>query len=293
MTSDRPFVNSVEALHRRIKDVRHFLNPKLKSPLKAVVILGSGLGALAENDAFNVQERIAYQQIPHFPISTVEGHAGELILATLKGVPEPATIALMKGRFHYYEGYSMQEVVFPLQALSYCGAETVIISNAAGGLQQAFYPGALMWINDQINLTGTNPLIGTNPDFLGPRFFDMTSPFCSELRHVAMNHAQAQGFKLFEGVYAGVTGPAYETPAEIKMMGLMGASAVGMSTVLEVLAARHAGMRIAAISCISNLAAGMQGKDLNHEEVMAMATNSTVGLRFQGLVIELLHHILA
>jgi purine-nucleoside phosphorylase len=293
MTPSFHVLNTVEDLHNRIKEVRRFLVPKLRSPLKAVVILGSGLGALAENEAFDVQERIPYQQIPHFPISTVEGHAGELILATLKGVPEPATIALMKGRFHYYEGYSMQDVVFPLQALSYCGAETVILSNAAGGMQKDFYPGVLMWIDDQLNLTGTSPLIGRNPDFLGPRFFDMTSPFCKELKDVAMNYAQEQGFKLFEGVYAGVTGPAYETPAEIKMMTGMGASAVGMSTVSEVLAARHAGMRIAAISCISNLAAGMQGKDLYHEEVMAMATNSTVGLRFQGLVIELLHHVLA
>ena len=280
-------------LQTRIQAVEAFLKPKCKSPIKAMVILGSGLGALAENEAFDIQARIPYKAIPHFPISTVEGHAGELILASLKNVAEPTTIALMKGRFHYYEGYSMQEVVFPVQALRYCGAETLILSNAAGGMDTLFYPGALMWITDQINLTGTSPLIGQNPEFLGPRFFDMTSPFCAELKAVAMQYAQAQGFKLFEGVYAGVTGPAYETPAEIRMMKLMGASAVGMSTVSEVLAARHAGMRIAAISCISNLAAGLQGKDLNHEEVMGMAANQTVGLRFQGLVVELLHHALS
>ena len=287
-----PSPSTMPDLQTRIKAVRHFLKPKLKSPLKVVVILGSGLGALAENQAFDVQERIAYQDLPYFPISTVEGHAGELILATLKGISEPTTIALMKGRFHFYEGYSMQDVVFPLQALSHCGAENVIISNAAGGMDPHFYPGALMWINDQLNLTGHSPLIGPNPDFLGPRFFDMTTPFCPKLKEVAMAYAQEQGFNLFEGIYAGVTGPAYETPAEIQMMQRMGASAVGMSTVSEVLAARHAGLRIAAISCISNLAAGMQGKDLNHEEVMAMATNNTVGLRFQGLVIRLLDHML-
>jgi len=284
-TTDHP-------LHVKVDAVRDFLTPHLKSPLKAVVVLGSGLGALAENNQLTIQSRIPYGDIPHFPVSTVEGHAGELIIASLKGIEEPATIALMRGRFHYYEGYPMTDVVMPLQALRYCGAESVILSNAAGGMEPHFYPGALMWIDDQINLTGTSPLIGSNPDFLGPRFFDMTDVFCTKLKKLAMDYAEANSFNLYEGVYAGVTGPNYETPAEIGMLKGMGASAVGMSTVSEVMAARHAGMRIAAISCISNLAAGMQGKDLNHEEVMAMANNSTVGVRFQGLVIHMLRDML-
>lgn len=279
-------------LEQRCQAVKQFLTPVLKSPLKAVVVLGSGLGALAENPLLDVQECIPYGRIPHFPVSTVEGHAGELILASLKGVEQPATIALMKGRFHYYEGYSIQDVVFPIQALKHCGAEDVVLSNAAGGMNERFYPGALMWINDQINLTGNSPLIGANPDFLGPRFFDMTQPFDEGLKQVAMAYANTEGFTLFEGVYAGVTGPNYETPAEIRMMKTLGASAVGMSTVAEVLAARHAGLRVAAISCISNLAAGMQGHTLSHDEVMAMANNTTVGIRFQGLVLHLLRHML-
>jgi purine-nucleoside phosphorylase len=283
-----------ETLHleQRCEAVKTFLAPYLTSPLRAVVVLGSGLGALAENPLLDVQTRIPYGEIPHFPVSTVEGHAGELILATLKGVDQPATIALMKGRFHYYEGYSIQDVVFPIQALRYCGATNVVLSNAAGGMDERFYPGALMWINDQINLTGNSPLIGRNPDFLGPRFFDMTQPFDETLKQVAMDYASSEGFTLFEGVYAGVTGPNYETPAEIRMMKTLGASAVGMSTVAEVLAARHADMRVAAISCISNLAAGMQGHNLSHDEVMAMANNNTVGVRFQGLVLHLLRHML-
>jgi purine-nucleoside phosphorylase len=280
-------------LETHCQRVREFLTPYLKSPLKAIVVLGSGLGALAENDRLNIQARIAYGDIPHFPVATVEGHAGELILATLKGVAEPATIALMKGRFHYYEGYSIQDVVFPIQALRYCGAQNVILSNAAGGMNASFYPGALMWIEDQINLTGNSPLIGKNPEFLGPRFFDMTQPFDAALKTEAVAYAESEGFPLFSGVYAGVTGPNYETPAEIRMLQGMGASAVGMSTVSEVLAARHAGMRVAAISCISNLAAGLQGHDLSHDEVMAMANNATVGQRFQGLVLHLLQQILS
>jgi purine-nucleoside phosphorylase len=279
-------------LEQRCEAVKQFLTPYLTSPLKAIVVLGSGLGALAESPLLDVQTRIPYGDIPYFPVSTVEGHAGELILATLKGVEQPATIALMKGRFHYYEGYSIQDVVFPIQALRQCGATNVVLSNAAGGMDERFYPGALMWIHDQINLTGNSPLIGRNPDFLGPRFFDMTQPFDEALKHVAMEYARTEGFTLFEGVYAGVTGPSYETPAEIRMMKTLGASAVGMSTVAEVLAARHADMRVAAISCISNLAAGMQGHNLSHDEVMAMANNATVGLRFQGLVLHLLRHML-
>jgi purine-nucleoside phosphorylase len=260
---------------------------------KALVVLGSGLGTLHQNAAIEVTHTIAYGDIPHFPKKSaggVQGHAGELVFGHLKEQPS-FTVVLMRGRYHFYEGYSPQAVVYPLRALAYMGAKTVLLSNAAGGIQTGLTPGDLLWINDQLNLTGQNPLIGENPDFLGSRFFDMTEPFCPQLRSEAFRLAAEQGYTLFEGTYAGLTGPSYETKAEIKLLQQVGASAVGMSTVLEVLAARHMGLQVAAISCISNLAAGLQTETLSHAEVMETTTNTQVMERFQSLMVGLLRYV--
>jgi purine-nucleoside phosphorylase len=273
-----------DELYQHLEDTKAFLTPYCPHPLKVAVVLGSGLGALPENPNLSVHHRISYSKIPHFPTSTVEGHKGELVIATLNSNPK-VVIALLNGRFHYYEGYSAHEVVYPLRALKWCGIDTVLLSNAAGGIDSALTPGDLVLLTDQLNLTGVSPLIGANPSFLGERFFDMTEPFCLTLRAEALKLAQQAGFNLKEGVYAGLTGPAYETKAEINTLRQLGATTVGMSTVLEVLAARHMGLRVGAVSCVTNLAAGLQPNLLSHEEVTAMANNQAVSQRFQALMI--------
>lgn len=283
------------ALEKQLTETFDFLKAQTNGTTPSVlVVLGSGLGTLHENPAFNITHTVAYKDIPNFPQkpnhTAVVGHAGELVFATLKSAPH-LSVVLMRGRIHYYEGFTPQEVVYPLQALKLLGVETVLLSNAAGGIQAGLTAGDLLWIKDQLNLTGLNPLIGKNPAFLGPRFFDMTEPFCPQLREQAFLIAQNQGFKLFEGVYAGLTGPSYETKAEIRMLQTLGASAVGMSTVLEVLAARHMGLRVGAISCISNLAAGLQAETLSHAEVMETTGNANVMEQFQTLIVGLLTYL--
>jgi len=232
------------------------------------LVLGSGLNSLAE--AVEGADRIPYGEIPYFPQSTVEGHLGRLILGRLEGI----SIIVMQGRAHFYEGYPMQQVVFPVRVMQAMGIETLIVTNAAGGVNPAFRPGDLMLITDHINLvgmTGNNPLFGPNDPTLGPRFPDMSQAYDPALCSLAQEVAQQQNIPLHKGVYAGLAGPSFETPAEIRFLRLIGADAVGMSTVAEVTVARHGGTRVLGISGISNvaLAEPLPGKKASHEEVLA------------------------
>ena len=229
------------------------------------VILGSGLGDYAE--ALEDAVKLPYSEIPGFPRSTVAGHAGMWCCGTLHG----KRVVMMQGRFHYYEGYSMKDVTLPVRVMQKIGVKTLIVTNAAGGVNLGYHPGELMVIGDIFSMTAQNPLIGPNLDAFGPRFPDMSCAFDKELRALAHECANEQGFALREGVYAQMTGPTYETPAEIRMLRTLGADAVGMSTVPEVIVARHGGMRVLGISCITNMAAGILDQPLNHAEVTETA----------------------
>lgn len=229
------------------------------------VILGSGLGDYAE--ALEDAVKLPYSEIPGFPRSTVAGHAGMWCCGTLYG----KRVVMMQGRFHYYEGYGMKDVTLPVRVMQKIGVKTLIVTNAAGGVNLGYHPGELMVIGDMFSMTAQNPLIGPNLDAFGPRFPDMSCAFDKELRALAHECANEQGFALREGVYAQMTGPTYETPAEIRMLRTLGADAVGMSTVPEVIVARHGGMRVLGISCITNMAAGILDQPLNHAEVTETA----------------------
>ena len=229
------------------------------------VILGSGLGDYAE--ALEDAVKLPYSEIPGFPRSTVAGHAGMWCCGTLYG----KRVVMMQGRFHYYEGYGMKDVTLPVRVMQKIGVKTLIVTNAAGGVNLGYHPGELMVIGDIFSMTAQNPLIGPNLDAFGPRFPDMSCAFDKELRALAHECANEQGFTLREGVYAQMTGPTYETPAEIRMLRTLGADAVGMSTVPEVIVARHGGMRVLGISCITNMAAGILDQPLNHAEVTETA----------------------
>ena len=229
------------------------------------IILGSGLGDYAE--ALEDAVKLPYSEIPGFPRSTVAGHAGMWCCGTLHG----KRVVMMQGRFHYYEGYSMKDVTLPVRVMQKIGVKTLIVTNAAGGVNMGYHPGDLMVIGDMFSLTAQNPLIGPNLDAFGPRFPDMSCAFDKELRTLAHACAGEQGFALREGVYAQMTGPTYETPAEIRMLRTLGADAVGMSTVPEVVVARHGGMRVLGVSCITNMAAGILDQPLNHAEVTETA----------------------
>ncbi len=240
------------------------------------VILGSGLGDYAE--ALEGAQVLPYAEIPGFPVSTVPGHAGQWCCGTLHG----KRVAMMRGRFHYYEGYSLQDVTLPVRVMQQLGVRTLIVTNAAGGVNTAFHPGDLMVIDDLINMTGANPLFGENLDAFGPRFPDMSKAFDPELRALAHRCAKEKGIALRSGVYAQMTGPCFETPAEIRMLRTLGADAVGMSTVPETIVARHGGIRVLGISCITNMAAGILDQPLNHEEVME--TGERVKHTFRALL---------
>jgi purine-nucleoside phosphorylase len=226
------------------------------------VVLGSGLGGLAS--ALEHAVAIPYSGIPHFPVSTVEGHAGRLVVGDLDGT----SICALQGRFHLYEGYGAQEVVFPIRALARLGVKAFVITNAAGGINKAFHAGDLMLIGDHLNLSGQNPLAGVHDDRLGPRFPDMSDAYADELRRLAREAAVEVGLELREGVYCVLSGPSYETPAEVRMLASLGADAVGMSTIPEVIACRQMGVRVLGISLISNLAAGISKVPLTHAEVI-------------------------
>ena len=253
------------------------------------IILGSGLGAFAEQVSQPVA--IPYASIPHFPQSTVEGHSGRLILGTLSGVP----VAVMAGRVHAYEGYAMDEVTFPTRVLGLLGVRTLIVTNAAGGINPAYPPGSLVALSDHINLTGTNAALGPNePRFgmtarSGLRFFDMTSAYSAHLREVASTAAAELGYPLPEGVYLAVLGPSYETPAEIRAFKTLGADLVGMSTVHEVIVARHMGLEVLGLSLVTNPAAGVTSEIINHEEVMDIGKQ--VETRFSALLTAILKRL--
>ncbi|MDX2085461.1 MAG: purine-nucleoside phosphorylase [Candidatus Melainabacteria bacterium] len=243
-------------------------------PIQTVLILGSGFSQLARQVLNNAPDRLVlpYGEIPHFPQPTVVGHQGTLLLGTPPGSPH--ALACFCGRFHLYEGWHASQVVAPVRLGKLLGAERLFVTNAAGGIHPDFQPGDLMLISDHINLLGHNPLSGTNLERFGPRFPDMSEAYSSSLRQAARHIAQQQGLVLKEGVYAAVAGPCYETPAEIRMLKTLGADAVGMSTVPEVIAARHAGMEVLGISCISNKAAGLGDSQLNHQEVIDVTARS-------------------
>lgn len=243
------------------------------------LILGSGLDVMG--DRMENAVRMPYASIPHFPQSTVAGHAGEWVQGVLEGRPA----VIMRGRFHLYEGYTPQQVALPIRVMKALGVRTLVVTNAAGGINADLRPGDLMLIADHLNLTGLNPLVGPNEYAFGPRFPDMSEPYSRRLRQQARDTAAQLGIALHEGVYAGLLGPSYETPAEIRMLRTLGADAVGMSTVTEVTAARHAGLEVLGISCISNMAAGMLDKPLSHEEVLE--TSERVKETFLSLLLAL------
>ncbi|WP_300569035.1 purine-nucleoside phosphorylase [uncultured Acetatifactor sp.] len=232
---------------------------------KVAVVLGSGLGDYAED--IRVEYELPYSEIEGFPVSTVPGHAGKFIFGYIDQVP----VACMKGRVHYYEGYPVSDVVLPVRLLKLMGAEILFLTNAAGGVNTSFHAGDLMLIRDHISAFAPNPLIGPNIDELGPRFPDMSKVYDRELQKLIVGRAKENHIYLQEGVYAQMTGPSYESPAEIRMLRMLGCDAVGMSTVVEAIAANHTGMKICGVSCISNLAAGMSEHPLSHREVQEAA----------------------
>ncbi|HOJ08978.1 MAG TPA: purine-nucleoside phosphorylase [Clostridiales bacterium] len=251
-----------------IKDIKNINSINVNRP-EIGIILGSGLGLLAED--IENQTTIPYKSIPHFPVSTVEGHKGQLILGALSG----KHVVCMQGRFHFYEGYSIHEVVYPIRVLQKLGITKLIVTNSAGGINTSFSPGDLMLIEDHINLMGVNPLISMNSESFGPRFPDMTKAYDPEHMEKAEKAAKRLSIRLRKGVYAAMTGPSYETPAEIRYLRAIGADAVGMSTVPEVIAANHGGISVLGISCITNMAAGVLNKPLSHRDVVQVANRAT------------------
>ncbi|HEY4050515.1 MAG TPA: purine-nucleoside phosphorylase [Acidobacteriaceae bacterium] len=239
-----------------------FIRSQTSVEPRIAVVLGSGLGSFAE--AVENGVAIPYAAIPHFSASTVEGHSGRLLLGRVAGVP----VAVMQGRVHGYEGYSPLQVTFPVRVLGSLGVKTIVFTNASGGVRLDLKPGQLVLLSDHINLTGLNPLSGPNDSRLGPRFLDVSEAYSKRLRGVAKTTAEGQGFELAEGVYLCVSGPTFETPAEIRAFRILGADLVGMSTVHEVIAARHMGLQVLGISCVTNMAAGILDRPLSHHEVL-------------------------
>lgn len=253
-----------------------YINGRIRIKPAIGIILGSGLGPLASDIANAVE--IDYKEIPGFPVTTVEGHSGRLVSGTLCG----KHVLALKGRFHYYEGFDVSRVVFAVRVLKLLGAGGLFITNAAGGINSNFKPGDLMLISDHISFFAPSPLRGINQGEFGVRFPDMSEAYDEILRENAKNAAKNLGMDLKEGVYAFAQGPMYETPAEIRALRVLGADAVGMSTVPEVITARHSGLKVLGISCITNMAAGVLGKPLDHNEVMAVA--GEVEKKFTSLV---------
>jgi purine-nucleoside phosphorylase len=249
-------------MHRKIQEAIAAIRKQNQTRPRIGLILGSGLGAYADHLADAVT--IPFDEIPHFPKARVAGHSGNLILGLAEGVP----VAALQGRAHFYQGYTMPEVVFPARVLGCLGIRGLIVTNAAGGIKPDFRPGDLMLITDHINLMGGNPLIGENLDALGPRFPDMSEAYSRAMREAALHAAAERGLSLREGIYVGLAGPSYETPAEIRMCRTLGADAVGMSTVPEVIVASHMGIPVLGISCITNMAAGILPQKLTHKEVI-------------------------
>ena len=274
--------NQIPTLYERAQHAARVIRARITEAfdVRVGIVLGSGLGAFAGE--LEDKSVIPYSEIPGFARPTVEGHAGQLVVGKI----ENAGVAAMQGRFHFYEGYSFEETTFPVRTLHALGCRSLVLTNAAGGINVAFDQGSLMLINDHINLMGANPLRGANDERFGARFPDMSEVYDREYQEMAVNEARAIGLELRRGVYAAMTGPSYETPAEVRMLRTLGADAVGMSTVPEAIIARHAGMRVMGISCITNMAAGVLDQPINHDEVME------TGERVRETFAELLRRII-
>lgn len=251
-------------IQNQLKETVEFIKKRSTLVPQLGFILGSGLGGFAKEVEANAE--IPFEDIPHFCPPTVEGHPGKLILGTLKGV----RVAVLQGRLHAYEGLNWDQVIYPTRTLAALGVKTLLLTNAAGGLKKQMRPGDFMVIKDILNMTGSNPLRGPNWDY-GPRFVDMTEPFDRKLSQILKSAVKKQSPRVHEGVYVGVMGPTYETAAEIQFYGKMGGGSVGMSTVAEVMAARHANMKVVGLSCITNLGTGLSKVKLSHEEVKEVA----------------------
>jgi purine-nucleoside phosphorylase len=254
--------SSTDTLYERAEHASRTIRARGVDEARVALVLGSGLGAFA--DDLEDAVAIPYEEIPGFARSTVEGHAGRLVAGRVAGVP----VVVQQGRFHFYEGYALDEVTFPVRVLGLLGVKSLVLTNAAGGLNNSFKQGALMLISDHLNLMGVNPLRGANDARFGTRFPDMSDVYDREFQEAAICEAQAMKIELKRGIYAALSGPSYETPAEIRMLRALGADAVGMSTVPEAIVARHMGLKVLGISCITNMAAGVLDRPIDHAEVM-------------------------
>jgi purine-nucleoside phosphorylase len=251
------------SLYERAEHATRVIRSRVSVEPRIALVLGSGLGSFA--DDFEESVAIPYEEIPGFVRSTAQGHAGRLVIGKIEGVP----VLAMQGRVHYYEGYSLEEVTFPVRTFGLLGVKTLVLTNAAGGINVQLTQGALMVISDHVNLMGVNPLRGPNDERFGPRFPDMSAVYSPELQELVIDEAKAIGVEVRRGIYGALSGPSYETPAEIHLLRNLGADAVGMSTVPEAIVARHMGLEVLGISCITNMAAGISDDPINHEEVMA------------------------
>jgi purine-nucleoside phosphorylase len=269
------------SLYERAEHATRIIRARTNVEPRIGVILGSGLGGFA--DDFDEAVGIPYEEIPGFMRSTAQGHAGRLVVGKVDSVP----VLAMQGRVHYYEGYSLEEVTFPIRTFALLGIKTLILTNAAGGINVQLTQGALMVISDHLNLMGDNPLRGPNDERFGPRFPDMSAVYSHELQELVVEEAKAIGVEVRRGIYGALSGPSYETPAEILLLRNLGADAVGMSTVPEAIVARHMGLEVLGISCITNMAAGIGDEPINHEEVVA------TGDRVRGTFTELLRRVVS
>ncbi len=267
------------SLYERAEHAARTIRARLTEEPRIAIVLGSGLGGFA--DDFDDAVRIPYNEISGFPRSTVEGHSGRLVSGKVDSVP----VLAMQGRVHYYEGYSLEEVTFPVRTFKLLGIKTLVLTNAAGGINVELTQGALMVISDHVNLMGDNPLRGPNDERFGPRFPDMSGVYSPALQELVVEEAKAMGTEVRRGIYGGLSGPSYETPAEIHLLRNLGADAVGMSTVPEAIVARHMDMEVLGISCITNMAAGIGDEPIDHAEVMA------IGDRVRGTFTELLRRV--
>jgi len=268
-------------LYSRAEKAARTIRSLTDAEVRIALVLGSGLGGFAEE--FKDSVKLPYREIPGFVSSTAQGHVGSLVIGKVEGVP----LLAMQGRVHYYEGYSLEEVTFPIRTFRLLGINTLILTNAAGGVNVELTQGALMVISDHLNLMGVNPLRGPNDERFGPRFPDMSEVYSRELQELVIEEARELGVTVRRGIYAGLPGPSYETPAEIHMLRAFGVDAVGMSTVPEAIVARHMGMSVLGISCITNMAAGINESPINHEEVME------TGERVRETFTQLLRRIIA
>jgi purine-nucleoside phosphorylase len=280
MSAARSKASARDTEYARAERAAKFILSKTKLRPKIALVLGSGLGAFA--DELTDTTRIPYQKIPNFPRSTAVGHSGLLVIGKAEGI----AVAAMQGRVHLYEGYSAREVGFAMRVFGRIGVRSAILTNAAGGINPEFKQGALVVIHDHINLQGANPLTGPNDERFGPRFPDMTQAYWRSYREIASAEAKRLGIEAHEGVYAALLGPSYETPAEIRYLKTIGADLVGMSTVPEVIVARHMGIRVLGISCVTNMAAGILDRPLDHSEVLE------TGERVKGQFIALLRAVI-